>query len=267
MVDGHKKVQKTGAKGKGGRKKRQGTNGRQSANTAAAESELPWGVGTDDEVERAGIERKRKVQNRMTRARLRTRRKLINAARRVMSHKGIDNATIAEITETADVGFGSFYNHFKSKEEISAAVFEACLDDVMDVRELILEDVEDIALAISFIEQAIFEKARRDPIWGWFIIRAETALQQMHSNWGDKAHSDIEKGVKGGRFDIKSIDTAVDVVLAALLGTMRAQLEGRATVNAGAETCEMVLRMLGVEPREAGQLAATPLPEKYLAQL
>lgn len=35
----------------------------------------------------------------------------------VMAAEGADAATINDITEAADVGFGSFYNHFASKEE------------------------------------------------------------------------------------------------------------------------------------------------------
>jgi AcrR family transcriptional regulator len=41
-----------------------------------------------------------------------------------MAEKGMEGVAINEITEAADVGFGSFYNHFESKESIYAAVVE-----------------------------------------------------------------------------------------------------------------------------------------------
>ena len=36
-----------------------------------------------------------------------------------MIAEGRDSAAILEITQIADVGLGSFYNHFASKEELS----------------------------------------------------------------------------------------------------------------------------------------------------
>ncbi len=48
--------------------------------------------------------------NRLTRHKQKTRARLIRAALSVMARKGADAATINDITEAADVGFGSFYN-------------------------------------------------------------------------------------------------------------------------------------------------------------
>ncbi|EUC21006.1 regulatory protein TetR, partial [Burkholderia sp. BT03] len=47
-----------------------------------------------------------------------TRGRLLDAALRLMAEKGMEGVAINEITEAADVGFGSFYNHFESKEAI-----------------------------------------------------------------------------------------------------------------------------------------------------
>ncbi|MGB1581288.1 MAG: TetR/AcrR family transcriptional regulator, partial [Nevskiales bacterium] len=51
-----------------------------------------------------------------------TRDKLMKAALQLMAERGKDGVAINEITEAADVGFGSFYNHFESKEAIHAAL-------------------------------------------------------------------------------------------------------------------------------------------------
>jgi AcrR family transcriptional regulator len=49
---------------------------------------------------------------------------LIDAAKALFARQGVDNTRINEITDEADVGFGSFYNHFESKEAIVEAVLE-----------------------------------------------------------------------------------------------------------------------------------------------
>ncbi len=48
----------------------------------------------------------------------------MEAGYQVMSDKGIDSATMQEIAELADVGAGTVYSYFKSKDELAVAVME-----------------------------------------------------------------------------------------------------------------------------------------------
>ena len=57
-------------------------------------------------------------QSRQERRKARTRRKLIEAAQDLLAERGTTDVSIQEITERADVGFGSFYNHFETKSEL-----------------------------------------------------------------------------------------------------------------------------------------------------
>ena len=49
------------------------------------------------------------------------RERIISAAIRIFSERNIDQATVDEIASAADVGKGTIYNHFQSKEEIVVA--------------------------------------------------------------------------------------------------------------------------------------------------
>lgn len=51
-----------------------------------------------------------------------TRARLLAAARAIFAHDGLEAATIAQITSAADVGFGTFYLHFATKEDLYRAV-------------------------------------------------------------------------------------------------------------------------------------------------
>src|ERR1700757_5379050 len=62
--------------------------------------------------------------SRLDRRKARTRQALIAAALRLIAEGRGDRASIQEITEAADVGFGSFYNHFDSKEQLFQAASE-----------------------------------------------------------------------------------------------------------------------------------------------
>lgn len=53
-----------------------------------------------------------------------TRKKLKKAALDVFTEKSVDAATVEEITEKADVGKGTLYQHFEDKEEIVVTLVE-----------------------------------------------------------------------------------------------------------------------------------------------
>lgn len=75
------------------------------------------------------------VKGRKTRAQKRakrTRKKLKKAALGVFSEKTIDAATVEEITEKADVGKGTLYQHFADKEEIVLTLVEDAVEHLID---------------------------------------------------------------------------------------------------------------------------------------
>jgi len=62
--------------------------------------------------------------NRFDRRREKTRVDLIQAAERIISAKGYHQTRIADIATEADVGLGTFYLHFKTKNEIFIELIE-----------------------------------------------------------------------------------------------------------------------------------------------
>ncbi|MDQ2784334.1 MAG: TetR/AcrR family transcriptional regulator [Chloroflexota bacterium] len=65
---------------------------------------------------------------RSARRRARTRADLIAAARRVFAARGFHDASIADITAAADVAVGTFYVHFRDKDEALAVLLDEGLD-------------------------------------------------------------------------------------------------------------------------------------------
>jgi AcrR family transcriptional regulator len=61
----------------------------------------------------------------------RNRRALIEAARVVFERDGFVRARITDIADTAGLAHGSFYSHFKSKEEALAAVFAEVQEEML----------------------------------------------------------------------------------------------------------------------------------------
>src|SRR5271165_1807938 len=64
-------------------------------------------------------------KSRSERRREDTRRRLMKATYEIIAKRGLEGLVIQDITEAADVGYGSFYNHFISKDAVVAAVIDA----------------------------------------------------------------------------------------------------------------------------------------------
>jgi AcrR family transcriptional regulator len=203
---------------------------------------------------------------RHSRSRQATRQKLIEAALTVVARKGLENTAINDITEEADVGFGSFYNHFSSKSEIATIVFEMRAQELATIGDMIAEHEQDPAIAVAYIQRLFLTKAVADPVWGWFVVHATNSLPEMARVFMVHGKRDIERGIAESRFSVASVETAMRVILSALLGTMRAILEKEAPATAVNETIECLLRMLGVEGREARTLSQKKLPQYITRQ-
>jgi len=62
----------------------------------------------------------------------RTKWKLKKAALDVFSEKGVDAATVEEITEKADLGKGTLYQHFDDKEQMVVILVEEALEHLIE---------------------------------------------------------------------------------------------------------------------------------------
>lgn len=73
--------------------------------------------------------RKNRFQKRVTR----TRKRLKEAALDVFSEKSVDAATVEEITQKADLGKGTLYQHFEHKEEIVITLVEEAVEHLIEL--------------------------------------------------------------------------------------------------------------------------------------
>lgn len=88
---------------------------------------------------------KKRWRTRQSRRTQKTRDKLMAAARTVFAEKGLDAARIDEITERADVGKGTFYYHFGTKEGIVREVIKDVLHGLVCEIEDRCSGAEDVA--------------------------------------------------------------------------------------------------------------------------
>ncbi|MGX1560729.1 TetR/AcrR family transcriptional regulator [Streptomyces sp. NPDC055506] len=202
-------------------------------------------------------------RNRFERRRAETRQALVRAARQILAETGGTSASIQLIAERADVGFGSFYNHFESKTELfDAAVLDA-LEELGQAFDEQLRGVDDPAelVAAGFRLSVRLAEARPELMQ---VLR-HRGLGHIHSESGlaPRAVRDLEAGIASGRFTVADPTVAVTALGGSLLALveLRFARPGLDGDEAASNLAEMLLRMLGVPPEDARDVARRPLPD------
>ncbi len=198
--------------------------------------------------------------DRQARRRRQTRTRLIRAAASLFARRGVDNTRINEITDEADVGFGSFYNHFKSKDEIVEAVAAETLAGYGAAVAELTRGLEDPAEVVAVAHRFFVDLARAEPEWASLLIRLDMSRDAVLGSLEAFADHDIAAGTRAGRFRVRDRRMAIIDNRGALLAVMRDVLEGRAPENAAALHAEGILRLLGLADQDAAEVARRPLP-------
>ena len=87
----------------------------------------------------------------------RTRRKLKEAALDAFSEKSIDAVTIEEITDKADVGKGTLYQHFEDKEEIVVTLVEEAVEHLIEIIRAYSSEPETLEEMLEHLLNAHYE--------------------------------------------------------------------------------------------------------------
>lgn len=194
--------------------------------------------------------------NRASRRKAETRARLIDAGRAVIARKGVDAATIGEIAESADVGVGSFYNYFATKEELLDAVIDEALELHGQAMDALTADVSDPASIVAIALYSTLAAAADDPVWGWLVVRVAFTHESLVKRLGARLLTDVRRGIDEGRFRITDPVLTEYVIGGALMGCLRARLDGEVDASADTEFVAYALRMLGLTTSEASKLAA-----------
>ena len=72
------------------------------------------------------------MSDRVSRRRARTRERIFTEAMRLFAERGFDTVTVADITEAADIGKGTFFTHFPSKRDVFRYLGEQVVRVVLD---------------------------------------------------------------------------------------------------------------------------------------
>ena len=201
--------------------------------------------------------------SRLDRRKARTRASLVAAARMLLASRDPAEVSIQEITDAADVGFGSFYNHFKSKQDLFDAAVEEVLEEHGAMLDAATAGIADPAEVFAAAVRMTARLPKTQPEIAKIFERIGFDLVAAPRGLAPRARRDLKRAQAAGRFTIDDLDVALACASGAMLGVlhMASTNDKPAAIDRAADKLAAnLLRMFGVSADEATRIAHSRLP-------
>ncbi len=200
-------------------------------------------------------------KSRADRRRQDTRRRLMKATYEIIAERGLEGLVIQDITERADVGYGSFYNHFVSKEAIVSAAIEAARLHTKHMYERLDGLTSDRVEAFATDLRMWLHISKTDRIWGWFMIRTVLSGNEFRESIANLLKRALHAGISDGAFKHDDVEMAHEIIGGLLLlGTLKL-VSAEVPQDYASKLVSTALKTLHVPDSKIEAVMEKPLPE------
>lgn len=191
------------------------------------------------------------------------RRRLIESAILVFAEQGVSAAVIGQVIQTAGVSRGSFYNHFRTNDELCDAVCEDLAVELVAYTENVIAGSTAADAAVALGATTVLAAAQHYPVLGHFMSARSLNAEALMREISDGLIHQLNAGMASGTFVEHDVGLAADLVLGMLRAAML-RLAMRQTAPLAPQdyirgTVAAILRALGLAPDRAEQVATIDL--------
>jgi len=189
-----------------------------------------------------------------------TRQRLLDSALEVVVAKGPDDAVIEDFIGAAGVSRGTFYNHFKTTNELMLTLATAMSDEVLHTIDPLVLQIPEPMHRFSTGARLYMQMAMRYPLWGHFITRVGTRIATRGQLIDLNLTRDLEVARKDKRLHMDSVLVARDIVLGSIFYGIETMLTEPTHDHHPEHMMRCVLIGFGLAADEAHAIAFRPLP-------
>lgn len=188
----------------------------------------------------------------------RTRAQLIDATAELIAKGGADSATVLEITNTAGLASGTFYNYFNDRSEIIAETAIRIIEQLSSKINLKGQSEEDIVVRLAAGTRRFVDICYNHPTWAWAVLRAVDYLPNLRPQIYRYIGNTVHIGHELGQFSDED-EFTLHMLCSMLFGAVRSRLAGATGPETGERVAEMQLRVLGVGIERAREASLRPI--------
>jgi AcrR family transcriptional regulator len=212
----------------------------------------------------AGLERRAEAPPvpKLGSKRERTRKKILEAAFRLIGNEKGLTVRIEEICAASRVSRGTFYNYFTSLEQLFEVLAIELSHDLNHALVASWDETRSHAEGSNDAIQHYLVHARRDPAWAWAMVHLSAFGPTFGAEAWEACYRAIEQGIDAGEFDVPNATVGRDLMTGTVLATVRTLLRsGGGDRSLPRITAYHLLRALGVPDARARAITNRPLPD------
>ena len=189
----------------------------------------------------------------------RMRQRLIESALLVFSEKGVESSMIHDVVLTANVSQGTFYNYFRSCDELLIATGEQLKNELLILIEQEVRTIADPAERLATGLRLFLHTTQAFPLLARFAHQTGLHIVGPNSLMFEFLPPHIEQGISMGRFAKIPVPAMLDLLSGTTLAAIFRIIATPDLPNYPEEIVSLILRGMGVTEEEAMRLVAQPL--------
>lgn len=190
-----------------------------------------------------------------------TRQRLLESALVVFAEKGPEAAIVDDVITRAGVSRGSFYNYFKTNDELLEALAVAISNDMLRIVDPVVQKHTDPVIRLSLGLRLLLHAIRQSPTLAAFISRLRWPASEHRLEGIRYLSRDILDGMRRGCLSVKSDRVALDVYLGTFFRAAHTIAHADVPDAYPEEVTQCILLGLGVRTARSAQTIELPLPE------
>ena len=181
----------------------------------------------------------------------RTRGIIIDSAIEAFSKEGIPSARISNIAEQAGITGATFYNHFRDKDELTAATGAAIILELSRAVANEIEDINDPVIRVTALCSCVLKVLLNHENWATIVVDSFHYLREIREQVTHTLNEQIELGIHQGVFSADLNDFLTEQIASLMMSSIRNQMDTGYSESNTELTCQHVLRLLGLSSKEA----------------
>lgn len=187
------------------------------------------------------------------------RQRLVECAMLVFAEKGIGASVIQDVISAANVSQGTFYNYFRTNDELLVAISEELNNELLRMIESEVGGYEDPAKRIACGLRLYLHTTRVYPLVARFVASAGLRAVGPNTLIYEYLPPHIEAGIAAGRFQAIPVNVALDLIAGTALAAVVRIAAGDCGQHYTEQVVATILRGLGVSAAQSARLIGLPM--------
>lgn len=201
------------------------------------------------------------------------RMRLLESALLVFAEKGAEAAVIDDVIAQAQVSRGTFYNYFKTNEELLAALLREVSNQLLLQVDKVVSQRKEPAERVACALRMVLHTMRKYPLMGRFSSRVGIEQSVQNSLALTYLPRDLLAGMASGRFHLADAMVGADIIFGAMRVAIYAMVSRpKLPAHYPEEVTYHLLLALGMPKSSARKLVELPInavsvePDSLLAR-